>query len=319
MGKLNFPWSDSRCILCGIEGHLTALGALAEEHIIPEAIGGALTCHFFCRGCNSQLGSYESNLKEDPAFRNALGRLKGQIPYLYEETLKRMAFICQSELGLVDGFYRGKSGDLEFRVKAHQRADGSLVLPIDDGDKAVSEMLRKKDFDAAGIEKALLQVNDASENTRVTLAPGLDVVKRTVTDIAPKLDPRRLLVQKDDEGNEVLTGAGIVLLKIAFEYLALHIGADILSPVFDPIRKALHKNDASLCTYRVEWKLGSKLEPFYDLVVERSPHIVIQIRLLGELVYRVHFPNLKPGEQFRRCNYTHDLVTGEEYLEEVVS
>lgn len=47
--------------------------------------------------------------------------------------------------------------------------------------------------------------------------------KREVTAIRPKLDGRRLLTMMDSSGRERLTGAGICLLKIAFEYLALHI------------------------------------------------------------------------------------------------
>ncbi len=294
------------------------LGDLTEEHIIPEAIGGVLTCHFLCKGCNSQLGAHEANLKEDPAFRLALERLKGQIPWLYEKTLKKQSFIGQSEHGPIEGFYRANksSSDLEFRAKAAQ-LDGSLVLPTDNARTEVAKMLRKKGITDAGGEEAFRQLDAASDNTRVTMAPGLDVVKRTVTRAEPKLDGRRLLVHLTEEGEEILKGAGIVLLKIAFEYLALHIGADIHSPVFDPIREALCNNDASRCQHRVEWKRGQKLEPFFRLCVERAPpYIVIQVRLLGELVYRVHFPDLKPGEQFHRFKYTHELLTSKDYLEE---
>ena len=298
---MNFPWPDSRCILCGTKGHVTALGNLTKEHIIPEAIGGVLTCNFFCKGCNSQLGGYESSLKEDPALRLALERLKVQIPWLYEKTLKKQTFIGQSELGTIEGSYKTNksSGEVEFRVKAREQPDGSLVLPNDDAYEAVTKMLRKKGFDGAGIEQAPQQIHEATEDTRVTLAPGLDVLKRTVTRVDPKLDGRRLLVQVNDMGDEILNGAGIGLLKMAFEYLALHIGANIHSSIFDPIREALRKNDASLCKNFVEWKRGPKLEPSYFLVVERAPYIVIQIRLLGELVYRIHFSAL--SENSTKC------------------
>ena len=37
--------------------------------------------------------------------------------------------------------------------------------------------------------------------------------------------------------------------------------------------------------------LETTLEAFHGLVIERAPsYIVVQIRLFGELVYRVHFP-----------------------------
>lgn len=291
------------------------MGHLTEEHIIPEAIGGALTSNFLCKPCNDILGAHESNLKEDPALRLAIERLRRQIPRLWESTSKRQTFVGQSERGLAEGYYRKNqsTGDLEFCVKAARQPDGSLVLPNDDARISLSKMLRKEGCADAEIEQALQRFDQAPENTKITIAAGFEIVKRTVARVDPKLDGRLLLVHFDDKVEEVLKGAGIVLLKIAFEYVALHIGAGVFDPVFDPIRRALRNNDASLCPCRAEWVRGPGLEPFYGLLLERAPSsIVVQIRFLGELVYRVHFPHLKPGEGFHRLKYTHDLVNGTE-------
>jgi hypothetical protein len=282
-------------------------------------IGGVLTSNFLCKRCNDILGAHESDLKKDPAWRLAIEKLKGQIPRLWESTLRTQTFMGQSGAGPTEGYYRKKesSGELDFRVKRAKVPDGSLVLPNDDARKSVSKMLAKEGFAEAEIDQALRQFDVAPENTRVTIAAGFDIVKWTVTRVDPTLDGRLLLVQLTEDGDEVLAGAGIVLLKIAFEYVALHVGPTVFHPVFDPIRDALSHNAASRCPHWVEWKLGPKLEPFYGLLIERMPsYIVVQIRFFGELVYRVHFPHLRPGEAFQRCRYTHDLLAGTEDLRE---
>jgi hypothetical protein len=179
-------------------------------------------------------------------------------------------------------------------------------------------MLRKDGHTEEHVREALKKFNEAPENVRLTVAPGFDIVKRAVTRVEPKLDGQLLLVLLAPGGEEVLQGAGISLLKVAFEYLAMHVGSEIFSSVLDPIRSALLKNDASLSPHRVEWKRGAKLEAFHGLVIERAPsYIVVQIRLFGELVYRVHFPGLTAGENFRRCKYTHDLKRRCEHFQEV--
>ena len=166
------------------------------------------------------------------------------------------------------------------------------------------------------VQDALRRFDEAQENTRVTVAPGFDIIKWTVTGIDPALDARRLAVCFDG-GEEKLQGAGIAVLKIAYKYLALHLGAAIFGNVFSSIRKALAGNDPSLCPYHVKWMRGPKPALFHGLVVEKKPsYLVIQARLFGELAYRIHFAHLIPGEGFTRCKYTHDLTNGKEILEE---
>jgi len=143
---LNVHWPDCRCILCAREARLTELGYLTEEHVIPEAIGGVLTSNFLCKDCNNLLGTHESKLKEDPAWRLAIEQLKGQIPWLYERTLKRQVFIGHSERGPTEGYYRRNEsdGDLEFRVMAARQPDGSLVLPNDEARESLVEDVARR-------------------------------------------------------------------------------------------------------------------------------------------------------------------------------
>jgi hypothetical protein len=218
----------------------------------------------------------------------------------------------ESERGPAKGTH--KKG--QFKVSGSRQPDGSLILQTDEAQRAIEKMLQKEGFGPCEIREALRRLDAAQENARVTVAPGFDIIKWAVTSVDAALDGR-LLVVRLDGGEERLQGAGISLLKIAYEYLALHLGAAVFDTLFSPIREALKRNDPSLCPYRVEWKRGGKPAPFHGLVVERKPpYLVIQIRLFGELVYRVHFPHLIPSERFTRCKYTHDLTSGEEVFEE---
>jgi hypothetical protein len=177
-------------------------------------------------------------------------------------------------------------------------------------------MLRKEGLEPREIEEALRRFDDAPDNSRVAPAPGFDILKLAVTSVEPALDSRLLMVRFEG-GDEVLHGAGIALLKIAFEYLALHLGPAVFDRRFDAIREALLVNEPARCPHRVEWKRGSNLAPFHGLVVERKPpYVVVQTRLFGDLVYRIHFPHLQPGDGFVRCKYTHNLETGGERCEQ---
>ena len=302
---MNVPWPGKRCVLCRTEGLLT------KEHLIPESIGGILTVHFLCQRCNSTLGQYEAHLKKDPSIRLAIGTLSTQLPALYASICEGQKFVAQSERGPAPGVYKQR----QFRIRTAELPDGSLICPTED--RTLEEMLRGGGLEEAKITEALQKFESAPENTRVTVAEGFDVVKWSITSIDEALETEQCIVRFDG-GEETLQRAGIALLKLAFEYLALHLGLAIFDSRFDPIREALKHNNPSLCQHRVERKRGSKLMPYHRLIVEKKPtHVVVQIRLFGELIYRVHFPHLPPGEGFERCTYTHDLTSNADCFEEV--
>ena len=72
---MKVPWPGDRCIIC------LANDALTEEHVIPEALGGDLTCYFLCKPCNDVFGSsFEAKAKTDPAIRIAVRNLRSEIP-----------------------------------------------------------------------------------------------------------------------------------------------------------------------------------------------------------------------------------------------
>lgn len=261
--------------------------------------------------CNSTLGQYDAQLKEDPAIRLVVGSLEGQLPELLRRISEGQEFVAHSECGPA----KGTSRHGRFNVSERKQPDGSLILQTEGARVALKKMLQREGLCSSQIWEALRRFDQAPENIRVTVAPGFDIVKWTVTSVEPALDERRLLVRFDG-GEDSLQGAGITVLKIAYEYLALHLGVNIFGNGLSPIREALVRNNVSLCPYRVEWKRGPKPAPYHGLTVEkRPPYLVIQVRSFGDLVYRVHFPHLIPGEGFTRCKCTHDLTSREELLE----
>ena len=222
--QVNVPWTERHCIVCPSEKR-TEDNALTKEHIIPESIGGVLTCNFLCGPCNCIFGQHHAKTKESPEWRLAIEALRDQIPGFYRKyALQKQDFIAKSEGGSAEGrYHRLPDGDFDFRVKGAKLPDGSLVQPTDDARSSLLTMLRKAGLDDSDIHQALQRFDAAPENQRVTIAPGFDIVKWTVTRIGPKLDGRLFFVHLNEAGEEVPKGSGMVLLKIAYEYLALHL------------------------------------------------------------------------------------------------
>lgn len=54
-----------------------------------------------------------------------------------------------------------------------------------------------------------------------------------------------------DGAEQIEPGAGTGLLKIAYEFLALHIGAQIYDPKLDAVRRALLTNTPASCGARI--------------------------------------------------------------------
>lgn len=303
---MKVAWLDCRCILCCREGRSTREGRLSEEHVIPESIGGVLTSHFLCKPCNSALGRYEADLKKDPAVRLVIANLKSQLPELFQRISEGQEFVAKSDRGPAKGIH--KNG--QFKVSGSRQADGSLILSTGEDRLAVKKKLQKEGATPDEIREAVRKFDAAEENLRLTVAPGLDVIKWTVFNVDAALDANRLMVQFDN-GEDRLQGAGISLLKIAYECLALGWREVVFDNILNPMREALKMNDPSLCEYRLEWARTRKPAPFHCLAIEKEPaYIGVQIRLFGDLVYRFQFPNLIPTARLRRFTYTHDLVSG---------
>jgi hypothetical protein len=101
-------------------------------------------------------------------------------------------------------------------------------------------------------------------------------------------------------------------LKIAYEYLACHLGAAIYGsePALESIRGSLSTEvlDKSIA---VEALSAEREDPLHRLVLEScAPHVRVQIRLFGTMAYRVHLKAIRTSGP--RFVYTHMLATNEE-------
>ncbi len=310
---MKVDWPDPRCILCLTERSRTLIKRLSDEHIVPQILGGILTCAFLCKPCNDRMGQVEAALKEDPSIRWTVEKLRPQIPDLYATISKSQPFIAQSAGGFVEGRYKfnQRGAITDFRVSATEASDGSLLLPPRDGVHTITRCMSKEGASKEAIDQALARFASLEFDALAEIAPGLDVARWEVTAIRPKLDGQCLTAMAPS-GRERLNGAGICLLKIAFEYLALHISP--YQSALDPFREALLLNNPNLCEYEVDGGAGVTPAPFHGLVMEQSqPHPIVQIRLFGALVYRIHFPGLRITKPMPRMTYTHLLMSGYEH------
>jgi hypothetical protein len=104
------------------------------------------------------------------------------------------------------------------------------------------------------------------------------------------------------------------LLKIAYEYLALHLGSIIFHQYFDPVRSALQTGGVvpDCCSVQERRVRDRKYEPLHGLAVKSTTRgLVVKIRLFGYLSYPVHFFGLQIVPAKSHC-YTLHLDTMQE-------
>lgn len=261
-------------------------------------MGGVLVVPFLCSRCNSRLGTrVEAAARSDPSVRIAAYNLADRLPSLAKTLAERQAYIADS----VPGRVRGHVKNDEFRVRSTQAPDESLILPTPDAREAIATILRRAGFDAPFRNDAIRLFDEADENTRVRLAPGLEVVKWSIAKLEPLLEGPLM--------------DPVVPLKIAFEFLACHLGTavyDEAAPLKE-IRRTLNGAVVNAAHVTVERLHAQNYEPFHGIVFEgNEPHSRVQIRLFGWLAFRVHFLQLAIGGP--RFEYTHNLASGREHL-----
>lgn len=274
---------------------------MTDEHLIPEALGGRLISAFLCRECNSRLGHRaEAVARHDPTIQLLVNGLRNEIPKLAESILHRQRLVAASAGGKASGYIRGG----EFFVESRKNPDGSLTQPTPHARRSIETMLKKQGYDAPFREEALIRFDEAAENTRVELAPGLEVVKWQVTGIelaldGPLMDPA-------------------VPIKTAYEFLACHLGSGICEKAapLDAIRSALNGGEIDPTHVVVERLHAPQARPFHGIIFEGNhPHAQVQVRFFGKLAFRVHFLRLAVGGP--RGQYTHDLAANDESIRRV--
>jgi hypothetical protein len=274
---------------------------MTDEHVIPEALGGRLIFPFLCGNCNSMLGHrVEATVRSDPTVRLLVNELRKKIPTIAQPFLHRQRVISDGPGGKMAGFI--KNGN--FVVESKKNADDSLIQPTPDARRAIETILKRQGYDAPLRTEALRRFDEAPENTKVEVAPGLEIVKWQVTDIelaldGPLVDP-------------------VVPIKSAFEFLAGHLGTAIYdeSPPLNEVRRVLGGGGIDISQIRVERLHAPKSHSFHGIIFEgNNPHAQVQIRLFGKLAFRVHFLKLAVGGP--RIQYTHDLTDNKESLVQV--
>jgi hypothetical protein len=274
---------------------------LTEEHLIPEALGGRLTAAILCRKCNSSLGHRtEASVRSDPTIRLVINDLSAELPALSRALSERQPFFAHGPGGTTKGYVK----DGEFVVAARTDPDGSLIQPTRDARRAIDTILRRDGYDAPLRAEALRRFDEAPENSRVEIAPNLEIVKWQVAHLTVPADGPLI--------------APIMPVKIAFEFLALHLGTVIYddAPPIAEARRVLRGGPLDPDWISVERLEANNARPFHGLVFEgNSPYAKVQIRLFGKLAFRVNFFRLSVGGS--RAQYTHDLSSNREQISKV--
>ncbi|MCK5345010.1 MAG: hypothetical protein KAR20_16480 [Candidatus Heimdallarchaeota archaeon] len=291
--NLNVPWHGKRCILCLNENDF------CKEHVIPESLGGKLTCYFLCRSCNSTLGhNLEAKAKSDPSVLLAVKQLESKIPYLSKSILDCHPHIGHSESGVTEGYIKSH----KFRVKSKKLNDNSLIQPTDDARKSIKKILNRSGVVGAVAQMAIEKFDSAPENIKIEIAPGLEIVKWAIQKLEMDLSKADLMNP-------------LIPVKTAFEFLALHLGESIYSDSsqLQKIRDCLLRQEISSETVKVERLSTGKHNPIHGIVFEgNSPYTKVQVRLFGWIAFRVHF--FKIAVNGPRLTYTHELDTNNEVV-----
>jgi hypothetical protein len=269
---------------------------MTEEHVIPEQVGGKLTLFFLCKGCNSDLGSeVEGAVKKDPSIRIAVDRLAEKIPALAKAMRHGQEFVGQGPLGEIRGTVKNGA----FKMAAARGPKGSLDLDLRESRKNIRHRLKKRGLDAAALDEAMARFDTAPLDVPVALPGGIGIIQRQVSlTLAPVLSGPLL-----DER---------VLLKIAYESLALHIGNDIYSdvPALNELRAAIWDGKARTDFHEIQYWMSRDYTPVHGIAFIGLPYAGVTICLFDWLRYRVHLKRIAVNPP--NWGYSHRLDTGEE-------
>jgi HNH endonuclease len=273
------------------------------EHVIPESLGGKLTCHFLCKTCNSRFGHHhEGKAKTDPALRLLAATLRSSSPALASRLEEGQAYLAVGNGPARRGHVRRG----EFKTRAQRLPDGSLLQATPDAQTSIAKMLRKEGLAESDVDAALSLLNSSPEDARVSLSPGIEVVKWSVDRLEPDLNGPLL--------------NPIVPVKCAYEFLALHVGAAVYqtTPPLLAIRGSLQSGVIDPKHIEVERLFAAEAKPFHGLLFEgNTPHAKVMVRLFVRLAFRIHFKRLSVSGARRM--YTHDLSTDRESVRQLAA
>jgi len=251
--------------------------------------------------CNSELGrNLEANAKSDPSVIMSAKIMADKFPLLASRLVESHPHIAYSDHGSTVGYFKG--GD--FRVKSKKLEDGSFVQPADIGRKTLLNLLSKSGYQDVTTQQVVSAFDDAPDNKLVEIAPGLEAIKWRIDRLEIDLNHAKLMDP-------------LIPAKIAFEFLACHVGLAIYKDDLQllQIRSVFRNKEMNTDILFVERFTSNKYEPFHGIVFEgNDPYAKVQVRLFGWLAFRVHFLHLSIGGP--RYVYTHRLDSGGEAIAE---
>jgi hypothetical protein len=242
----------------------------------------------------------DSLAKSDPSIAIAINQFSAKYPNWEKKLNEGLRYKVRSAGGVSTAQF--KKGKLQLR--SEKLEDDSLIQSTELARKSVENMLRRSGYEGAPLNSALENFDNVPDDQRTEIALGLEIIKWRITGIKPDLS------------NPVTNP--IIPIKIAYEFLACHVGDEIYSVgrEFCVIRNALKSFDVDKDEIQVQYMQSNRNDPIHGIVVEESPpYVKIQIRLFGTIAYRVHFKRLAfSGPRFV---YTHELHTNREAIREV--
>lgn len=262
------------------------------EHVIPKALGGKLVSRFLCKDCNSRLGhDLEGRAKADLTIRRLAARLQAEIPRLATRLEDGQTYVTVGPGTSSKG--RIKNG--VFVVNASKLPNGSLIQATATAAKLIQKMLAREGLSHAQIASAMRHFEEGPENVKLSISASIEVVKWSVTGLRPSPEGPML--------------NPLIPVKSAYEFLALHVGAAIYqnTPSLAAIRQSLRNGQFDAQHLAIERLHAPDAKPFHGLVFEGNhPYAKVQVRLFGQLAFRVHFKCLSIAGP--RSIYTHDLT-----------
>lgn len=194
----------------------------------------------------------------------------------------------------------GKIKDGVFRVNAAPSQNGSIIQPTQDARTHIERTLRKEGLDETQIEAVVKKFDDGPEDERIELAPGLAATKGQINGVEPALVGPFLSHR--------------LLLKIALEFTACHLGARAYDGQLTATKMALLERSPETAIYTIEELTSRRYQPLHCLALTgMTPHATVIISLLGWSVYRVHLRQIAVPSTNSR--YTCYLTTGHEDFE----
>lgn len=299
---MKLPRSFEVCIACLNATPFPGGAVWSNEHIIPAALGGNLTCEFLCKTCNDRFGhTFEKRARTDPAIRLSVIKLKQRLPRLFDAIEDGQQWIIEAGGKRLPAIYK-KGGVFLCQTR---KIDGDLWASSDDTERSIQEMLRRRGHDDEAIQDTLKKLAAAPEQTEVSLGGGMFAISHPTKLIGPDLSKGESL-------------AALVSLKIAYEFAVMSLGSGFLAdlPPLNAIRTSLREGLANPKAFSVVPKITPDRQPhpFHGIAFIRgTPHVEIQVRLFGNLAYVVSFPKVTIDRKPFR--YFHDLESGEDRTE----